>query len=77
MCSQLLQCLIHCADLSNPAKAQNLAVSWSRKIMDESLQQGDEEKRRNIPVNPLGDRNQVSIEKCQVITKKMQASLDE
>ena len=34
--------------------------------MDESLKQGDEEKSRSIPVNALGDRNQVSIEKCQV-----------
>lgn len=33
--------------------------------MEESYQQGDEERGLGIPVNPLGDRN-VSIEKCQV-----------
>ena len=63
---QLLQCLIHCADLSNPAKEENLAVNWSNRIMQESFKQGDEERRRGIPMNPLGDREQVSIAKCQV-----------
>jgi hypothetical protein len=64
--TELLQCLIHCADLSNPAKEENLAVNWSNRIMQESFKQGDEERSRGIPVNPLGDREQVSIAKCQV-----------
>ena len=63
---QLLQCLIHCADLSNPAKEEELAVNWSHRIMQETFQQGDEERSRDIPVNPLGDRDQVSVAKCQV-----------
>jgi hypothetical protein len=65
--SELLQCLIHCADLSNPAKAEDLAVNWSNRIMQETFQQGDEERSRGIPLNPLGDREQVSVAKCQVI----------
>ena len=64
--TQLLQCLIHCADLSNQGKEESLATSWSHKIMEESFLQGDEEKKRGIPMNPMGNRKQVSIEKCQV-----------
>lgn len=64
---QLLQCLIHCADLSNPAKSEELAVNWSNRLMQETFQQGDEERSRGIPLNPLGDREQVSVAKCQVM----------
>ena len=34
--------------------------------MEESFNQGDEEKRLQIDISPLGDREKVSIEKCQV-----------
>ena len=63
---QLLQCLIHCADLSNPAKPPDIASSWAYRIVEESFQQGDEEKKLNIDIGPLGDRENVCVEKCQV-----------
>ena len=34
--------------------------------MEESFKQGDSEKKLKIDINPLGDRDNVSIEKCQV-----------
>ena len=58
--------MIHCADLSNPTKREDLAANWSRRIMEENFLQGDEEKSLGIPLNPLGDREQVSLCKCQV-----------
>ena len=58
--------MIHCADLSNPTKREDLAADWSRRIMEENFLQGDEEKSLGIPLNPLGDREQVSLYKCQV-----------
>ena len=64
--TQVLQCMIHCADLSNPTKQDNLAAQWSHLIMEENFLQGDEEKSLGIPLNPLGDREQVSLCKCQV-----------
>ncbi|XP_064386859.1 3',5'-cyclic-AMP phosphodiesterase 4C-like isoform X3 [Halichondria panicea] len=64
--SEVLQCMIHCADLSNPTKREDLAANWSRRIMEENFLQGDEEKSLGIPLNPLGDREQVSLCKCQV-----------
>eukprot|EP00731_Ephydatia_muelleri_P019154 Em0011g1194a len=62
---EVLQGLLHCADLSNQTKSFHVASQWSHRIMEESYRQGDEERKLGIPVNPLGDRS-VSIEKCQV-----------
>nr|BAA34310.1 EFPDE4 [Ephydatia fluviatilis] len=62
---EVLQGLLHCADLSNQTKSFHIASQWSQRIMEESYRQGDEERKLGIPVNPLGDRS-VSIEKCQV-----------
>lgn len=62
---EVLQGLLHCADLSNQTKSFHIASQWSQRIMDESYRQGDEERKLGIPVNPLGDRS-ISIEKCQV-----------
>lgn len=63
---QVLQCLIHCADLGNPAKPVDLAAEWAKRITQEHFLQGDEEKMLGIPLNPLGDREQVCLGKCQV-----------
>ncbi len=57
---------MHCADLSNPAKPPDIASSWAYRIMEESFLQGDEEKKLSIDIGPLGDRENVCIEKCQV-----------
>ena len=65
-CTQLLKCLIHCADLNNPTKPEHLAAEWAHRVMEEAFLQGDNEKKLGIPVNPLGDRDQVCFEKCQV-----------
>lgn len=62
--------MIHCADLGNPAKPVPLAAEWARRITEEQFIQGDEEKKLGIPLNPLGDRDQVCLGKCQVSKKK-------
>ena len=62
----MLQCLIHCADLGNPAKPVDLAADWAKRITQEQFLQGDDEKKLGIPINPLGDRDQVCLGKCQV-----------
>lgn len=65
--------MIHCADLGNPAKPVPLAAEWARRITEEQFIQGDEEKKLGIPLNPLGDRDQVCLGKCQVSKKKISA----
>ena len=34
--------------------------------MEESFNQGDEEKKLGLDISPLGDRENVCVEKCQV-----------
>lgn len=58
--------MLHCADLNNPAKPSEIAHVWASRIMEESFNQGDEEKKLKIDISPLGDRENVSMEKCQV-----------
>ena len=58
--------MIHCADLSNPAKPPQVAAKWSYKVLEESFQQGDREKELGIPVHSMGDKDKISIPKCQV-----------
>ncbi|XP_019855180.1 PREDICTED: cAMP-specific 3',5'-cyclic phosphodiesterase 4C-like isoform X1 [Amphimedon queenslandica] len=64
--NSILQCLVHCADLSNTAKPVEIASQWAHRIMEESFKQGDQEKKLGLDISPLGDRDNVSIEKCQV-----------
>jgi hypothetical protein len=42
--------LMHSADLSNPVRPFPLAKRWAYLIIDEFTQQGDMEKRLNLPV---------------------------
>lgn len=32
---QVLQCLVHCADLSNPSKDVPIAATWAKRVLDE------------------------------------------
>lgn len=63
--SEVLQCLVHCADLSNPSKDVQLATEWAHRVLQEFFLQGDEERERGLPISPLMDRQSVIIEKCQ------------
>ena len=33
--SEVLQCLVHCADLSNPSKDVAIAKEWTSRVMNE------------------------------------------
>lgn len=59
-------CLVHCADLSNPARPSYLAVQWTSCVMEEFYCQGDEERKRGLPVSPMMDRHNPSVERSQV-----------
>jgi hypothetical protein len=52
----LLRVMLHAADISNPAKAEPIMLAWTRRVLDEFWTQGDEEKRLNMEVSPLCDR---------------------
>ena len=63
---QVLQNMVHCADLSNPTKPLDLYRKWTERIMDELFRQGDTERDRGMEISPMCDRTTASIEKNQV-----------
>jgi len=63
---QVLQSLVHCADLSNPAKPLSLYRQWNERIMQEFFRQGDLERQQGLDVSPMCDRHTATVEKTQV-----------
>ncbi|OXU28142.1 hypothetical protein TSAR_005236 [Trichomalopsis sarcophagae] len=63
---QVLENLVHCADLSNPTKPLPLYRRWVDLLMEEFFQQGDREREQNMDISPMCDRHNATIEKSQV-----------
>jgi hypothetical protein len=63
---QVLQNMIHCADLSNPTKPLDIYIKWTDRIMEEFWRQGDKERDLGLEVSPMCDRRVASVEKHQV-----------
>merc|ERR1712004_719270 len=63
---QVLQNMVHCADLSNPTKPLELYRHWVDLIMEEFFRQGDLERESNMDISPMCDRENATIEKSQV-----------
>lgn len=63
---QVLENLVHCADLSNPTKPLPLYKRWVALLMEEFFQQGDRELEQKMDISPMCDRQNATIEKSQV-----------
>ncbi|XP_051531284.1 cAMP-specific 3',5'-cyclic phosphodiesterase 4C-like isoform X1 [Myxocyprinus asiaticus] len=63
---QVLQNMVHCADLSNPTKPLELYRQWTDRIMVELYSQGDRERDKGIEISPMCDKHTASVEKTQV-----------
>ncbi|XP_076637108.1 phosphodiesterase dunce isoform X5 [Colletes latitarsis] len=63
---QVLENLVHCADLSNPTKPLPLYHRWVGLLMEEFFLQGDRERELNMDISPMCDRHNATIEKSQV-----------
>ncbi|XP_073772374.1 3',5'-cyclic-AMP phosphodiesterase 4D isoform X6 [Danio rerio] len=63
---QVLQNMVHCADLSNPTKPLELYRKWTDRIMVEFFSQGDRERDKGIDVSPMCDKHTASMENTQV-----------
>ena len=61
----LARTLIKAADISNTSKEFAQARLWGRRVMREYWAQGEKEKRHNLPVGPLNDRNKVEFHGAQ------------
>ena len=48
--------VLHCADISNPARPWRLAREWGARISEEFYKQGDRERALGVPVAALNDR---------------------
>nr|XP_036222182.1 cAMP-specific 3',5'-cyclic phosphodiesterase isoform X5 [Bactrocera oleae]XP_036222183.1 cAMP-specific 3',5'-cyclic phosphodiesterase isoform X5 [Bactrocera oleae]XP_036222184.1 cAMP-specific 3',5'-cyclic phosphodiesterase isoform X5 [Bactrocera oleae] len=63
---QVLENLVHCADLSNPTKPLQLYKRWVSLLMEEFFLQGDKERESGMDISPMCDRHNATIEKSQV-----------
>ncbi|CAF1585405.1 unnamed protein product, partial [Didymodactylos carnosus] len=63
---QVLQNMIHCADLSNPTKPLDIYTRWTDRIMEEFWRQGDKERDLRLEISPMCDRRVASVEKSQI-----------
>ncbi|CAH8581060.1 unnamed protein product [Schistosoma intercalatum] len=63
---QILECIIHAADLSNPTKPLKIYQEWVSRIMEEMFRQGDQEKQFGIEISPMCDRETACIYSTQI-----------
>jgi len=60
-------CLIlHCADISNPAKPYHIHCKWTEMLLEEFFRQGDDEIKIGLPASPMMDRNTTLIPESQI-----------
>mmetsp|Transcript_76438 Transcript_76438/g.145448 ORF Transcript_76438/g.145448 Transcript_76438/m.145448 type:complete len:551 (-) Transcript_76438:61-1713(-) len=52
----ILKTVLHAADISNPCKPKEIMLGWCDRVLQEFWYQGDEEKKLNLPISPLCDR---------------------
>jgi hypothetical protein len=57
--------LMKAADISNTSKEFTQARLWGKRVMREYWAQGEEEKKRDLPLGPLNDRNKVEFHAAQ------------
>jgi len=63
---QLLQQMLHCADLSNPTKPAHVYREWVNRVMAEFFRQGDRERELGVDISPMCDRHTVKVANAQV-----------
>ena len=62
----ILNMCLHTADISNPAKPGKISEAWTQKVYAEFFRQGDTEKKLNIQVSLMCDRETTSINKAMI-----------
>ncbi|KAK4468182.1 hypothetical protein MN116_008344 [Schistosoma mekongi] len=63
---QILECVIHAADLSNPTKPLKIYQEWVSRIMEEMFRQGDQERQFGIEISPMCDRETACVYSTQI-----------
>ena len=62
----ILNMCLHTADISNPAKPSKISEGWTAKVYEEFFRQGDMEKKLNMQVSLMCDRETTSINKALI-----------
>lgn len=57
--------LIKMADINSPTKPYGLHRQWTDRICEEFYEQGDDERRRGLPITPYMDRGDAQVAKLQ------------
>jgi len=57
---------VHCADLSASTRPLEIAITWSKRILEEFFNQGDRESALGLEIGPLNDRHKTSVPGSQV-----------
>lgn len=64
--SKALSLVLHCCDISHPAKQWDLHHKWTMLLLEEFFQQGDKERDLGLPFSPLCDRNNTLVAESQI-----------
>ncbi|XP_069108249.1 dual specificity calcium/calmodulin-dependent 3',5'-cyclic nucleotide phosphodiesterase 1A-like [Argopecten irradians] len=64
--SKALSLVLHCADISHPAKDWSLHQRWTALLLEEFFRQGDREKELGLPFSPLCDRTSTLVAESQI-----------
>lgn len=62
----LLQIILKCADVANPAKNFEQAKYWAEMVQEEFFAQGDLEKEHELPVSAFMDRENPALARMQM-----------
>merc|ERR1719262_100023 len=62
----IMSCLLHAADISNPTKTQPVALKWTQRVLNEFWAQGDKQRNSGLPISPLCDRNGADVPGGQI-----------
>ncbi|ESO12607.1 hypothetical protein HELRODRAFT_62653, partial [Helobdella robusta] len=64
--TKALSLIVHCSDISHPAKDWELHHKWTELLMEEFFRQGDQEEQLSLPVSPLCDRRNTLVAESQI-----------
>ncbi|XP_052813969.1 dual specificity calcium/calmodulin-dependent 3',5'-cyclic nucleotide phosphodiesterase 1C-like [Mya arenaria] len=64
--SKALSLVLHCADISHPAKDWDIHKRWTDLLIEEFFRQGDREQELGLPFSPLCDRKNTLIAESQI-----------
>ncbi|XP_072758368.1 dual specificity calcium/calmodulin-dependent 3',5'-cyclic nucleotide phosphodiesterase 1 isoform X6 [Anoplolepis gracilipes] len=64
--SKAVSLVLHCCDISHPAKRWDLHHRWTMQLLEEFFRQGDKERELGLPFSPLCDRNNTLVAESQI-----------